>query len=261
MDHESLKNSGLLEQYALGLTSRKETLAVEEILKNSPEARAELEMVKKNFNNYVEDQGFSGPADGRSRRTIEEYEDLDHEMIMAMMDRNHLLNIWRFALGIVVLLLIGLSGFLFRSNQVMNAKLTNEKALHAQDDYANELRLKDLSEQLPTTEEWSAMRTETAPATEGQVLLHFLDDKDLLFLDLSHAAPLPEDYAYYVFLESVDDDKEPALVITAAEQLELHPISLSQQPGQLRIFRWHVAHPKTNPEPGVDMIADLSVSR
>jgi hypothetical protein len=261
MDHECLKNSGLLEQYALGLTNRKETLAVEEVLENSPEARADLEKIKKDFNNYVADQGFAGPTEDRPRRTLEEFEDLDHEMIMDMMDRNHMLNIWRFALGVVILLLIALSGFLFRSNQLMNAKLTNEKALHAQDEHANELRLKNLNEQLPTDTDWSAMRTESAPATEGQVLLHFLEAKNMLFLDLSHVAPLSEDHAYYVFLESLDDGHGPALVITAEQQLELHPISLPLKPDKLRIFRWHVAHPKTDPEPGEDMIADLSVKR
>jgi len=138
MDRESLKKSGLLEQYILGLTNRKEALLVEKMLEDSPGAREDYEKLRQELDVYAANAGMAAPLEGREIRTAKDYEDLDHEMILAMTERNHSLVIWRYSLMAACLLLLCLSGYLFRLSESNRTEIVTEKAHHAQDNNAHE---------------------------------------------------------------------------------------------------------------------------
>ena len=54
MDKERFLESGLLEQYVLGLTSEEETREVERYAQAFPEIRAEIDLLRKAVRQYAE---------------------------------------------------------------------------------------------------------------------------------------------------------------------------------------------------------------
>ncbi|TXF89432.1 hypothetical protein FUA23_10725 [Neolewinella aurantiaca] len=233
MDRESLKKSGLLEQYILGLTSRKESLLVERTIEEDPGAREDYDKMRRELDEYAVNNGLATPLAGREVRTSADYEDLDHEMILAMSERNHTLNVWRYALMAACLLLLGLSGYLFRLSETNRTEIVTEKAHHAQDNNAHQQALKEMEGLAP---DWSKMRTIKTPLDTGAILLHYLNDQQLILLDLSHAELLTDHEAYFVFFGK-DDDGEPVTIVPAAGQFGLHPITMPDGAENLSVFR------------------------
>lgn len=239
MDRDTLKKSGLLEQYALGLTNRRENEIVEAALANSEEVREDLSKLRKQFDSYAETQGTAAPNDGRPQRPQEEFEDLDHEMILALIDRNYTLSIWRYVLGGLVLLLIGLTGFLFRQNQQATSDLINEKALHAQDDQSYAQQLRKVQEE---TARWSAIGVKTVTTPHGPILVHQSPARGVAFIDLSHTQTLEDAMAYFVNVFRAEEMVEETVhAITATAQLRLHPVASLQEADTLRIYLGAIA--------------------
>jgi len=260
MSREELKNSGLLEQYVLGLTSRKEAELVESVLEADPEARAEYEKLREEFDGYVSRQGLNAPLDGRAHRSVEEFEDLDHEMIMAMMERNHTLSIWRYVMGAVVLLLLGLSGYLFRQQQVAKAELVNERAMHAQDNNSHDIHLRELEgETLHHVDTTAVLTHPSATESNGVVLLHQVLPDSMMLLDLSHAAKLTGGRSYFVYV--ADDWHHPVLEITSERQVGLHSLPARARHAVVRVYRWHPAErPKEISDENEHLIAALGAN-
>lgn len=256
MDRENLKKSGLLEQYILGLTSRKESLLVERTLKENPEARKDYEKLRRELDDYAINNGMATGLEGREIRTVTDYEDLDHEMILAMSKKNHSLIIWRYCLIAACLLLLCFSGYLFRLSETNRTEMVTEKAHHAQDNNAHEQALKKLEDQVP---DWHGMRTINAPSGEGAVLLHFLDEQELVFIDLSHAEPLSEEYAYFIFMGPDYKEGEATTVVHAHHQLQLHPVTMPEGIKDLRVFRWKISDGIPEGERHEDLVAALSL--
>ena len=146
MDRESLKKSGLLEQYVLGLTNRKESIIVERALKEDPEVMKDYQKLRGELDDYVGKNGMDVPEDGRPQRTARDFEELDNEMMTAIIDRAHNLLIWRYVLGAVCRLLLCLSGYLFRLSESYRHATVTEKAMHAQDNNNHEMVVKNLRE-------------------------------------------------------------------------------------------------------------------
>lgn len=254
MDRESLKNSGLLEQYILGLTSRKESLLVERTLEENPEAREDYEKLRKELDAYALDSGLSAPLAGREMRTAADYEDLDHEMILAMTERNHALVIWRYGLMATCLLLLCLSGYLFRLSETNKSEIVTEKAHHAQDNNAHEQARKHLEEMAP---DWSEMRTIKSTTEAGTVIFHYLDKQDLVLLDFSHAQPLSDEDAYFVF---TGNSIEHALVVVpVGHQLNLHPVLLPKEVDEIKVFKWSLDKTTREVDLQQDLVAALSL--
>lgn len=254
MDRDSLKKSGLLEQYILGLTNRKESLLVEKTLEENPEVREDYEKLRNELDSYAASNGLSAPLEGREIRTATDYEDLDHEMVMAISERNHSLVIWRYCLMAACLLLLCLSGYLFRLSETNKTEIVTEKAHRAQDNNAHEQALIKMKKQVP---DWHHLKTIDAPTVEGTIILHFLDEQELAFLDFSHAEPLPEGDAYFIF--AGPDDEEVIAVVPAARQLHLHPVTMPEGAKNLKVFRWKVEEgvPESNRQK--DLVAALSL--
>lgn len=221
---ESLKKSGLLEQYVLGLTSREQNKMVEAFLEENPESKQDVDALREQLSSYVDEHDLIAPKDGRISRTADDFADLDHEMILEMMERNHSLSIWRYALGAACLLLLGLSGYLFRLNENHKFDLLEERARHAQDDTSHELRVKKLESSLI---DWSALQTVTTYVGAGTIQLHYFPGDDQMILDLSHLE-LPKDSGdllYYVYVGS-GDDRKLALKILPANGHHLHALQV-----------------------------------
>jgi len=260
MSREELKNSGLLEQYVLGLTSRKEAELVESVLDANPEVRAEYEQLRAEFDGYVSKQGLNAPLDGRAHRSVEEFEDLDHEMIMAMMERNHTLSIWRYAMGAAVLLLLGLSGYLFRQRQAAKVELVNERAMHAQDNKSHDIHLRELEGEILHDGETTAVLTHpSATESNGVVLLHQVLPDSTVLLDLSHAAKLTDGHSYFVYV--ANDWDHPVLEVTSERQMGLHSLPARARRAAVRVYRWHPAdRPEKISDENEHLIAALGVN-
>ena len=254
MDRESLKKSGLLEQYILGLTNRKEALLVEKMLEDSPGAREDYEKLRQELDVYAANAGMAAPLEGREIRTAKDYEDLDHEMILAMTERNHSLVIWRYSLMAACLLLLCLSGYLFRLSESNRTEIVTEKAHHAQDNNAHEQALQNMKELAP---DWAELKTVKATTTGSTVILHYLDAKNPVLLDFSHAQPLNEDDAYFVLFG--EEDEEAALIVRAGHQIGLHPVLLSKEVDELKVFRWKLNEAFNGANSGEDLVAALSL--
>jgi anti-sigma-K factor RskA len=232
MDRENLKKSGLLEQYVLGLTNRKESIIVERALEEDPEIMKDYQKLRDELNEYVGRNGMMVPEDGREQRTARDFEELDHEMISAMTERTQKLLIWRYVLGAACLVLLCLSGFLFRLSENNRHATVTEKAMHAQDNHHNDIVVKDLREK---NNKWTELKTLKVPAEGGIVLLHLLTAQELLLLDLSHLSPLPEGFGYFVYLGKAHGG--PSLVIPAGGETDLREIAIHDQRAILTIYR------------------------
>jgi hypothetical protein len=255
MNRENLKKSGLLEQYVLGLTSRKESLMIQKILEEDPEAKKDFEKLRKDLDGYVVDQGLHLPDDGRSPRRQEDFEDLDYEVIMQMTARNHTLVKWRYCLGALCLFLLCLCGFLFRLSENTHSDLITEKAKHAQDQTSFHVKLEHALENTP---EWNDVVTRKKTTDHGVILLHHLENQHVALLDLSHCDSILTGHAFYVFF---DDQlhEAPVLVISGSDRLGLHPVILEEKTSSIQIFSSELSQ-----APSIDgsekvLIADLSL--
>jgi hypothetical protein len=254
MNRESLKNSGLLEQYILGLTSRKESLLVERALESTPGAREDFEALRQELDDYALSNGMSAPLEGGEVRSAADYEDLDHEMIQAMTQRNHSLVIWRYALMAACLVLLCVSGYLFRLSETNKSDVVTEKAHHAQDNNAHERALKHLEETAP---DWSELRSIKSSSAHGTVILHYLDQHNLVFLDLSHARPLNDENAYFVFMG--DFGPKADMIVPLGHQLNLHPVVLPEGVDELKVFKWDLNEATRQVDLQQDLVAALSL--
>jgi len=232
MDRESLKKSGLLEQYVLGLTNRKESAIVERALEEDPEIKKDYRKLRDELDEYVGKTGMAAPDDGRRVRTAQDFEELDHEMVMAMTERTHDLLIWRYILGTACLLLLCISGYFFRLSEKNRHATVTEKAMHAQDNNNHDMVVKDLQAK---NNKWAELKTIKIPADGGAVLVHLLEAQELLLLDLSHLSPLPEGFGYYVYLGEAG--KKPSLVVPAGEETSLREVALHDPDEVLTIYR------------------------
>jgi hypothetical protein len=255
MNREDLKKSGLLEQYVLGLTSRKESLMVQEILEADPEAKKDFEKLRKELDVYVVDQGLQVPDDGRSPRSQEDFEDLDYEVIMQMTARNHSLVKWRYGLGALCLFLLCLCGFLFRLSQNNHSDLITEKAKHAQDQTSHHVALEHA---LGNTPEWNDVVTRKTTASNGVVLLHHLENQHVAFLDLSHCDTISARHAYYVFFDG-QMNEEPVLIISGGDRIGLHPVMLKKETSSVHIFSGEISHESSVDGAEKTLIAELSL--
>ena len=254
MDRESLKNSGLLEQYILGLTSRKEALFVEQLLTDNPEAQEEYEKLRRELDDYALNSGLLAPLEGGETRTAADYEELDHEMILAMTERNHSLEMWRYGLMAACLALLCVSGYLFRLSETNKSEVVTEKAHHAQDNNAHERALKHIEETAP---DWSELRSVKASSGHGTVIMHYIDEHDLVFLDLSHALPLGEENAYFVFTGEPGQGAD--IVVPLGHQLNLHPVVLPKGVDELKVFKWSLNEAEREVNLQEDLVAALSL--
>lgn len=255
MNRENLKKSGLLEQYVLGLTSRKESLMIQKILEEDPEAKKDFEKLRKELDGYVMDQGLHVPVDGRNRRRREDFEDLDYEVVMQMTARNHSLVKWRYGLGALCLFLLCLCGFLFRLSENTHSDLITEKAKHAQDQTSFHVKLEHA---LENTSKWNDVVTRKTATEHGIVLLHHLESQHMALLDLSHCESISSGHAIYVFF---DDQlhEAPVLVISGNDRLGLHPVILDEKTSSVQVFSSDLSQ-----VPSIDgsekvLIADLSL--
>lgn len=253
MNRESLKNSGLLEQYVLGLTSREESRLVEQVLEDDPLAQQDYEELLREMEGLIEAQGLGTPDGNRSPRSIEEFEALDYEVAVEISRENHALSVWRYALGAITLLLILMCGYLYRMYADQRSELLTEKALHAQDRNSYQLKIKHSDSGNP---DWKALETTKAEAVNGVVLLHHLKDQNLILLDLSHTDTLEDGFSYYVY---VGEESKARLVIPREDRFHLHPISIEHDEETLKIFIWEEGQASPDQKLEKDMIADLSL--
>ena len=235
--HDSKRERKIFfEKYLLGLTSREETEYLDNLVAEDPAMAAELAEVQEQLSLYLDDQGIVKAPFDRISRGIQDFEDLDHEMIMEMTRRNHGLIIWRYALGAVALLLVLLAGYLFSANQSLRAGANRLAAETAQDNASLQRKVDHLTE---IALELDSLHGLSYPLDSGVLRLHYIPDNDLVFVDLIGAPALGVDSAYFLF---VGDDAAtgPVLRVTAEQQDKLHPIHADEH--QVRLWRWGVDH-------------------
>ena len=253
MDQKDYEHKKLLEQYLLGLTSREQETFVEELLAKDPRAEEELEKLRGQLDSYISQQGMaelSGPARSRSSQ---DFHDLDHEMITQMTRRNHYLVIWRLALSAVCLILLFVSGYLFRENQNYRIAVNREKALHAQDSAAYRRQLQALEH---ADVNWDSLKTQTVTSDNGDVLVHFLAEEGTTFLDLSHLPAPDSAQAFYLSVISRGGANEVRL-LRRAEHLKLLP--LTTEVNRVRLLRGKIDTATPPDTSTVEVITDFQV--
>lgn len=228
---------------------------IKKLLEEDPEAKKDYEKIRDELDGYVADQGLEVPDDGRSIRTREDFDDLDYEVVMQMTARNHTLVKWRYGLGALCLLLLCLCGFLFRLSENNYSHLMVERAEHAQDQTSYNLELEHALKNIP---KWDEMKTKKAAARNGLVLLHYFENQEVVFLDLSHCDTIAAGHAYYVFFNN-DLEEDAVLVIAEDDRLALHPVLLNKTTTSLQVFSREENQFSPANRRKEDLIADISV--
>ena len=253
MDRERITKSGLLEQYVLGLTNRQESQLVEEAIQQDPQIKEDYNRLRGEMEGYVAARSVVAPPDGERRlRTAQAYEDLDHEMITQMTERNHTLNVWRYTLGAVCIALVALCGYLFRLSETNRMDAVSERAEHQQDNNHYELKQRTLEQQLPN---WEDVRSQHEVTALGTVTLHRIPVSNLSLLDLSSFGELAAGEAYFVFVDG--EEKTSSLVVSAERQKDLHAIPLPTDAQVIKIYRWREAQQAAAPLPTEDLLATV----
>ena len=259
MTREELKDSGLLVQYVLGLLNVAQRAEVERLVEGDPFLEEELERLRGELDSYADARTFGPPPEGRTPRTAEDFRDLDHEMITAMMERNHTLNIWRYVMVGICLLLVGVCGYLFRLKEATRGELVTERAVHAQDvaSYEQDLTRSRQAIQAAATN-WEDVQTLHAALDTGTLHVHLLLGADIALVDLSDAPKLPEGQAYYVF-SYTDSAPSVGVEVNARQLAGLLPVGVALNHTELRVYRWgeHLVDP--TPEIGEQPLAALAL--
>ena len=232
LTRESLKKSGLLEQYVLGLTTREQNRILKAFLEQNPDAQEDVAALKEELSNYMASYNLGSPDAERETRTSDDFLDLDHEMILEMTERNHSLTIWRYALGTLCLLLVALSGYLFRLSENNKTALLQEKARHAQDDNSHRLKVENLKD---AALDWSGLQTVTTYVGEGFIQLHYSPDDDRMILDLSHlnVGKRINEKSYHIYVVDGEDSRH-VLKILPADEHSLHALKVAG--AQLQVY-------------------------
>ena len=238
MSREDIKQSGLLDQYVLGLTSPEQTELVERLLQEDPFLAGEVDRLRKSLFSYADSQDIAPPAGDRKHRTMEDFHSLDHEMILEMTERNHSLNIWRFVLGGACLLLLCLSGYLFRLKENYRADLVHEQALHAQDVDAVQRQATQAGARI----DWSELTTSSALTAAGPARMYRHPAGDHFLLDLSHLRPAGEGRAYFLTVNR----ERPSRLDSLAAPPRLLPLPAEHD--RLEIWLWADGVPPARPE-------------
>ena len=235
MSREELQRSGILDQYVLGLLDPEQAAEVERMLDQDPTLVQEVNRLRQDLNSYADARNIAPPADGRPLRTAEDFYDLDHEMITAMMERNHTLNIWRYVLIAACLLLIGLSGYLFRLKENVRGELVRERALHAQDEASHRQdQARNRAAIQTAVGNWDNLQSIERTVDTGVLHVHLLARAGVALVDLSDLATLEAGQAYYIFGGRAGASPE---VVTARQQGELSVVKLDRPAGSLRVYR------------------------
>ncbi|MCP9237010.1 hypothetical protein [Lewinella sp. JB7] len=238
MNREELKQSGLLDQYVLGLLGPEQMAEVEQLMREDPFLEQEVERLRNDLHAYADSRNIGPPPPGRAARTAEDFQDLDHEMITAMMEHNHTLNIWRYVLSAIILLLICLSGYLFRLKENVRGELITERALHAQDDASHRLDMERSRAAIEAAAaNWNNLQSIDQPVDTGTLHVHLLDNVGIALVDLSDISPPPTGHAYYIF-GGIDAEEQAPEVVTARQLGGLYAVKLAEDHNQLRIYQW-----------------------
>lgn len=218
MDRDSLHKDGLLEQYLLGLTSREETQAIEEYLKTDPQARADLEHLRGQLGVYLDKQGIDGKEGGIPPTSSESVD--DQEVLSYLLQRNQRLNIIRYLLLGLCLLLLGAAVYFYRSSKVSQAELRSEKARHVQDGHRHKAALRELDRK---TVHLDSMQTIVAPTEAGNLQLFYLPADSVVLIDLSHLESPEDGYAYHLHTRG-EHTETPRYVVAGNTVHDLFPL-------------------------------------
>lgn len=218
MDRESLHKDGLLEQYLLGLTSREETQAIEKFLETDPQARADLEHLRGQLGVYLDKRGIDEKGDDIPPTGPDSVD--DREVLAYLLERNQRLNIIRYLLLALCLLLGGTAVYFYRSSNIYQAELSSEKARHIQDGHRHKAALRELDRK---TVHLDSMQTIVAPTEAGNLQLFYLPADSIVLIDLSHLESPKAGYAYH--LHTKDEHAEtPRYIVSAGTVHDLFPL-------------------------------------
>lgn len=253
MTRDELKQSGLLDQYVLGLTTTETTELIDRMRTEDPFVQQEIDRLRGELDAYADALNFAPPAGGVQQRSVEEFLELDHEMILAITERNHTLSIWRYGLVAACVALMVACGYLFRLKENYKQELVHEQSLHAQDNRAHEKQA--LLDQM----EIRGVTTALTPLDSGDtVSIHQLVGTDQLLVDLSQLTPPPAGHSYFVFT-GTRHDGEPAREVRSSQLTDLFPVQYEDDDAILRIYRWKEGKQLLPPLPPEDLVARVDL--
>ncbi|MGB3800688.1 MAG: hypothetical protein WA952_12810 [Lewinella sp.] len=235
---DDLKRSGLLDQYVLGLLGQERNAEVERMIEEDPDLGREVSRIRQELNAYADMREITPPPGNREPRTAEDFRDLDHEVITAMMEHNHSLNIWRYVLMAACLLLIGVAGYFFRLKEDVRGDLVTERALHAQDVASHRRDMERGRAALTTANgDWENLTSFNQAVDSGMLHIHVLQEAGVALVDLSDIQPPGKGRAYYVYSGDLHGVSEPE-IITGRQLNGLYAIPFEMDEPTLRIYEW-----------------------
>lgn len=251
MDPNSLHDSGLLEQYLLGLTSREESLAVEELLASNPEFRKEMEHLRSQLGLYLEDVGLNEAA---VKAASKPQETKLRQQVDRLLARNWRLSLARTGLAVLSVCLFCASLYFYRLSEGYQTAHIAEKARHVQDDHLHAQEMKHLASEVV---HWDSLQTVVASSDHGNLQLHYLMADSMVLLDLSHLKGPAAGYAYHVHRQT-EHGEQSLFIIDAGKVNALYPLNSAS--ANLRIiYGPSVTHPSA-PQPQTDLVAELSLA-
>lgn len=251
MEPNHIHDNGLLEQYLLGLTSREESMAVEEYLARNPEARRELDHLRSQLGLYLEDVGVNESVDKKARLPREE---VLREQVDILLARNRHLSTFRTGLVALCLLLFATSFFFYRQSRNNHSAHIAEKARHVQDDHLHAQEIEHLTAEVV---HWDSLHTVVATSDHGNLQLHYLLADSMVLLDLSHLQGPAAGYAYHVHRQT-EQGEQKLWVVDAGKVNALYP--LDSPDADLRIIYGPSVVLPSAPEPKLDLVAELSLA-
>ena len=246
---DELKRSGLLDQYVLGLLGPEECTEVEAMMDQDQEVADEVGRIRRELNAYADTRDIGPPPGDRAPRTAEDFRDLDHEVITAMMEHNHSLNIWRWVLMAACLILIGVAGYFFRLKEEVRSDLVTERAMHAQDEASHRRDMERGRQALEAaTLNWEKFTSINQSVDAGTLHVHVLEEAGVALVDFSDIPSPGQGRAYYLYSGSISALSGPE-IITAKELNGLYAMSFNDQNPTLRIYEWEIGR---NVPPGLE---------
>ncbi len=191
MDKASFLESGLLEQYALGIVTPNEEREVEAHLEEFPELREELEQMRQAMEAYALNHAIPPPLDAKSQ-IIKDIETLEKHAAPPTSASN--LPSWLIAACLTALCIAcGLSLWQINRLQKDNQSLVNglEECSRSNDQYA---LISD-----PSTRPFQLQGSANAPTASALVYWNPLQKKALL--NAAALPPLPENEQYQIWAD------------------------------------------------------------
>lgn len=204
MNKEQFLNTGLLEQYALGLTDSEESQIVEQHLQSFPELREELQAMQSALEQYAQQYAIQPPS-GLKNKILEDLDDTAPFNTNAAQSEQFSTKIsWSKWLSYAALIALTL-GYLYKGHQVnlANREISQQKTAVATCNERNE-RLENsqtIYAFISDTNTQPVLLTGTEVSPESEAVVYWNEDKQSAYFFASQLPKPANDQQYQIWAD------------------------------------------------------------